>query len=182
MPRYANSERLTIRGEMEVSPNNKPSELLVFNYESPDRTRGWIIEGAWMWISDVRSPTTLTGDSSANLVANLATDRGAGLTENQLTNSSENRSIGWMQKQWLGKNVQDFWIPNSVSLTGCDFLLDLDRIVTNSLFLNAYFQHSGTEDIPSLTLSYMISLREISLTPSQSLLQQLKGIGQDIDN
>lgn len=179
----------TIRGAVEIDVNSRPVETLIFNYESPDRTRGWEVDSAFIWISDVLSPTAITSDVNLNLVANLATDTGSAIPGGSLTvnlrgvtDCTDNRSIAWAQKQWLARNTNDVYIPNAMSLTGCDFLVDLERIVTNELYLNAGIAQAGGGDVLNLRVCYMIVLKEISLSPTQSLLQQLKGIGQDVDN
>lgn len=185
MPKYTSSGMKTIRGSLEIDVGSRPVEKLVFNYESQDRTRGWMIEGAWMWISDIISPADITADTNLNLYGNLASDTGSTgspPTQNQTTLADENRNLAWFQKQFLARDAGNFYIPNSVSLTGCDFLIDFERIVTNDLYINAGALMAGGGDQEGLTVSYYIVLKEISVSPSQSLLQQLKGIGQNVDN
>ena len=180
-----NSGMKTIRGSLDIEFNGRPVEKLVFNYESPDRTRGWMVEGAWMWISDILSPNNVTQDTNLNLYGNLASDTGATgspASANQTTLADENRNLAWYQKQFLARDTQSFFIPNSVSLTGCDFLIDFERIVTNDLYINAGAIMDGGGDHLDVTISYYIVLKEVSVSPSQSLLQQLKGIGQNVDN
>jgi len=176
----------TIRGSMIVDANARPQEKLIFNYESADRTRGWIIEDAWIWISTVNTAQPLTSDVNLSVIANLATDEIAGglpLVFNTITDCDDNRQIAWHQKQWLGKDTNDFYMPTaSPGLTGCDFLIDEERIVTNQLFITAGYLQSGGGDILATKLNFLVNLREVSISPSQSLMQQLKGIGQDISN
>lgn len=171
----------TIRGTIDECGPLGVQEKLIFNYESPDRTRGWVIQGAWAWVCN---PFASAGaDSNAMLIGNLATD-----TTNPdfrtLLNPDDNRTVGWLTKQYIGKNFgagQDFQVPNATSITGIDFLLDLDRIVTNDLYINMAYYDSASSSVTQ-TVGFMIVLQEVNLTPSQSLLQQLKGIGQNVDN
>lgn len=191
MPKYSGRGVKTIRGTVTVDANSRPVESLIFNYESPDRTKGWIVEDAWAWIVDFQvaeNGGALTADVSVNVYGNLATDSGSTSsatsppTANATCDPDESRQIGWLQKQWAGKNTNDFYMPQSTGITDCAFLLDLERIVTNDLYINLGYQQSGGGDVLKTRLGYMIVLREVDLSPSQSLLQQLKGIGQNIDN
>jgi len=181
MPKRYTGAMKTIRGSLENVGGMPGVSRLIFNYESPDRTRGWIVESAWAWVCN---PFAAAGaDSNAMLMANLATDETTP-DFRTILNPDDNRSIGWLTKQYIGKNFaagQDFQVPNATSITGIDFLLDLDRIVTNDLFINAFYYDSASSSVDT-TVAYMIVLREVTLSPSQSLLQQLKGIGQNVDN
>lgn len=181
MPSKVSSNGLkTIRGTMTVRAGTTVFEELVFNYESPDRTRGWKIEGAYIWVQD--PVTGVSGSGNALLSANLATDQYDKDLSN-LLDASDNRSVAWHSKQYHYQNgTFDFIYPNATDTSMSAFLIDLERIVTNELYISAAFTPSVSPASPDQTLSYMIVLREVSLTPSQSLLQQLKGIGQNIDN
>ena len=183
MPTYSRGGIKTLRGSITVDNNARPIQELIFNYESPDRTRGWLVEGAWIWLSDVQPQEILTADVNLNLIANLATDTlPQPMVPNDVTDCDDNRNFAWHQKQWGGKNTNDFYFPQSTGITDCRFLIDLDRVVTNELYLTAGTMQSGGGDQLTQKLCYMIVLREVSLTPSQSIHQQLKGIGQDIQN
>ena len=63
---------------------------------------------------------------------------------------------------------------------GTDMLIDVDRLVTNQLYLSAIAYTASGDNPGTLALSYMVVLEEVKVSNSQSLLQQLKGIGQDI--
>ena len=62
-------------------------------------------------------------------------------------------------------------------------LIDFDRIVTNQLYIYALMICNGGVTTPMpVDVNYLIALEEVTLSPSQSVLQQLKGIGQDVVN
>lgn len=182
MPKHYTGEVKTIRGTLKDVGSLTVTDL-IFNYESPDRTRGWIVEGAWTWVADPF--VTVSSDSNGMILANLATDAMPNLNKEDIINPDDNRSIGWNTKQYIVKNgaggAKDFVVPNAIGIADMAFLLDLDRIITNDLHINAVYFDSASET-QSVKLGYMIVLREVSLSPSQSLLQQLKGIGQNVDN
>lgn len=169
----------TIRGTIQPDAYGDVVQELVFNYESSDRTRGWMIEGAWMWIVDPKD-VNISVTSNALLFGNLATDSNA-YAFNKLIDPDDNRTVAWYAKQYLCKNGGDLYIPNTFTMTDQTFLIDYDRIVTNDLYINACFLDENEIDLTP-KIGYMIALKEISISPGQSLLQQLKGIGQDVDN
>ena len=180
MPKYTGRSIKTIRGSVDSRLGGPVTEKLVFNYESPDRTRGWVIDGAYVWVAD---PTVnVAGSANAMLLANLATDS---YTKDEVTiiNPDDNRSFAWHAKQYHSQNgAVDFIYPNATDTSMSAFLIDLERIITNDLYINVAFLNAASFSQSSIKIGYMIVLREVSLSPSQSVLQQLKGIGQDIDN
>lgn len=115
----------TIRGSVDVQVNENPVQKLIFNYESPDRTRGWEIQGAWIWISDVKPNYTWNSDFNGLVYASLATDSIPPKatnkeTKNAVTDPDDNRNVAWHQKQWLGKATEDILMPTaSPGLSAC---------------------------------------------------------------
>lgn len=176
MPKHYQSGLKTIRGAVQLTAQ-EISNLLVFNYESADRTRAWIVRDAYIWVANPFQ--TNNADTNAVLIGNLATDHGS-YPRGKVCDPSDNRTIGWFSKQYISRNgLNDFQVPNADTLAQNDFLIDRDRIVTNDLYLNtAYFDEQDTTIAPKI--AWMVVLEEISISPSQSVLQQLKGVGQDI--
>ena len=172
---------LTIRGSIETKFQDKATEKLLFNYESPDRTRGWKVTGAWIWI-DTKSQNTITANNNPVIVGALATDTlGATFDMDNLTSADDSRVFGWNQIHYRGFDTEDYFVPHASTPASQGFLLDLDRIVTNELYLYVQALTNGGLTLPApVNVNYMVALEEQSLTPSQSILQQLKGIGQDI--
>lgn len=176
MPKHYNSGLKTIRGAVQLTAQ-EVANLLVFNYESPDRSKAWIVRDAYIWIANPFQANS--ADTNAVLIGNLATDTGT-YPRGKVIDPSDNRTIGWFSKQYISRNgLNDFQVPNADTLAQNDFLLDLDRVVTNDLYLNtAYYDEADTTIAPKV--AWMIVLEEISISPDQSVLQQLKGVGQDI--
>ena len=180
---------LTVRGSIDTVWNSpRATESLVFNYESPDRTKGWKVTGSWIWI-DTLSQNTITANNNPAIVAALATDSiipaGApGVGMDAITTADDNRLFGWTQIHYRGFDTNDYFVPHASTPASQSFLLDLDRIVTNELFMNVQCITNGGLPAGSnpVKVNYMIALEEVKISPSQSILQQLKGIGQNIDN
>ena len=180
---------MTLRGSIDTVWNDtRATEALIFNYESPDRTRGWRVTGAWVWI-DTLSQNTISSNNNPGVIAALATDTiipaGApGVSMNAITTASDNRLFGWTQIHYRGFDTSDYYIPHASIPESNRFLLDFDRIVTNELYMNVQCITNGglPAGINPVKVNYLISLEEMTLSPSQSVLQQLKGIGQDVVN
>ena len=173
---------LTLRGSLNAFIGSKVVEELALSYESPDRTKGWKVKGAWLWI-DTLSQNTITANNNPVLAGALATDKVPTQDKNVFTSVDDNRLFGWTQVHYRGFDTNDYYVPHASTPSSQSFLLDLDRIVTNQLYVYAFMQTNGGATLPApVKINYMIALEEVKVSPSQSLLQQLKGIGQDIDN
>ena len=99
-----------------------------------------------------------------------------------ITTADDNRIFAWNQVHYRGFDAQDYWLPHASTPASQNFLIDLDRIITNDLFIYVMaLTNDGIVTPQPVRVNYMIALEEKKISPSQSLLQQLKGIGQDID-
>ena len=176
---------LTLRGTLTSDMNSfRVSETLALSYESPDRTKGWKVTGAWLWIADVEAQNTISANNNPVLYGALSTDK---LTQpvriSTVTSVEDNRLFGWTQVHYRGFDTQNYFVPHASVPADQSFLLDLDRIVTNELYVYAGVKTNGGVVTPfPVTINYMIALEEVKVSPSQSVLQQLKGIGQNVDN
>lgn len=169
----------TITGTIDLVAQ-EVSNKLIFSYESPDRTRGWIIRDAWLWVADPFD-TNISADSMAMLMGNLATDSNT-FTRSQLNDPDDNRAFAWANRQYQSRDgSNDFTVANAGSIVDNRFLIDYERIVTNDLYINAAYYAEGETDLAP-KLAFYVFMEEVNISPSQSLLQQLKGIGQDIEN
>ena len=94
--------------------------------------------------------------------------------------AGDNRTIGWLTSDYLNRdNVSADFLMQSYRAP--DMLLDADRIVTNQLYIQCYGLHESNAAV-NVVFNYYIELEEIKVTPVQSVFQQLKGIGQNIDS
>ena len=169
----------TITGTIDLVAQ-EVSNKLIFSYESPDRTRGWIIRDAWLWVADPFQ-SLISTDSMAMLLGNLATDSNTFARE-KLNDPDDNRAFAWANRQYQSRDgSNDFTVANAGSIVDNRFLIDYERIVTNDLYINAAYYAEGETDLAP-KLAFYVFMEEVNISPSQSLLQQLKGIGQDIEN
>jgi hypothetical protein len=103
----------------------------------------------------------------------------------ELTTASDNRLMGWTQIHYRGFTTNNYFVPHASMPEQNRLLIDYDRIVTNQLYVYALMVANGGVLAPPnapVDINYYIELEEVTLSPSQSVLQQLKGIGQDVVN
>jgi len=172
----------TLRGVYEVDDNALGTQQLLLDYQSPDRKKAWKITRAYMWAKGVREEIGAT-DLQAVIQATLWTDLvggGAGAKAfNDLCNVDDNRQCAWLHRQYLLRaGGTDFICQNGAGFG--DFLVDPDTLVTKELYLQACFTTESATN-PTREWNYLVELEEVKITSNESILQQLKGIGQDID-
>ena len=164
---------------------------LIFEYESPDRTRGWRVRYAAVWCQEATQGTS-GGDNRALWQIALSTDQ-IGRTQSKITDgvtarryqraigAGDNRMIAWATQDMLIRdNTSADWIAphGATSRAATELICDYDRVITNELYILTYGLTEGST-IEDLTANYYIELEEINLTPSASVFQQLKGVGQE---
>lgn len=185
---------MTLRGTFETSFGAASSYgaaagQLIFEYESPDRTRAWKIRKAIAWIGE---PISTGGTGRAWWAVSLLTDQIApefiqitsAATANRYLHAigpADNRSIGWMTQDMIRRdNVNADWLTahGATPTQATELQVDVDRYITNELYIVSYGVSEGSLQV--LEGAYYIELEEVNLTPSQSLFAQLKGTGQEV--
>ena len=185
---------MTLRGAEPIEIGTKTDfgasgEHRIFAYESPDRTKGWRVIRAYFWIQDTIQEAG--GDSRSTVSASLSTDTlgDIDITTRDLASewlnrmgAGDNRTIGWVQQDYQNRENadSDMIFGTSGMRQQAEFICDADRIVTNELWIQT-FGATETTTI-NTTFNYYIELEEMKISPSQSVFQQIKGIGQDIGN
>lgn len=189
--------RMSLRGSWDAefgqpSTEGKVGGRLIFEYESPDRSRGWKIKDAYVWIQEA---TGLGGgDARALWQVALLTDQidnnQSKITDIATANryqsclgAGDNRSVAWMTCDMLIRDAVDAdWIVphGATSPTQCRMIVDEDRIVTNELYILSYGLSEAQNY--SYVANYYVVLEEVKLTSTESVFNQIKGIGQDSDH
>ena len=174
---------LTLRGTLETEMNlGSCGEAIAFVYESPDRSKGWRVKGAWLWLADIESQNTISANNNPVLFGALSTDQlPVPVRYSHISSVEDNRLFGWTSIHYRGFDANDYFVGHATVPSDQSFLLDLDRIVTNELYVYAGIMANGGFVSPlPVKINYLIALEEVKISPSQSILQQLKGIGQNI--
>lgn len=176
-------ERLfTLRGKiLDVADGALTANYNLLDYVSPDRTKAWKIEAAWMWPVGYRAEQLPTPtDGFLCFTGCLATDVLDHPQFDSLVDPSDNRLCAWaMQTYNIRDATQDFITPNGVPLASMEFLIDPDHLVSKELYLN-FGTTSDSDSAPERAWGYMVLLREMKVTPTESIFAQIKGMGQDV--
>lgn len=187
----------TLRGMVPVnfgapSTYGNSSMERIFQYQSSDRTKGWRVRFAAVWLNETFTGTG-GGDSRAILQTSLMTDTltADGLppdVTNQATarawqkvmSPEDNRTIAWNVQDYHNRDAisADFTLPTSGMRPQCEMITDFERMVTSELWFSAFAvtdASTGTYDV-----AYYIELEQVKITENESVLQLIKGRAQDI--
>jgi len=172
----------SLRGTIDDLPDNSVITFgpKLFDYVSPDRRRAWKITGFWMFPQDWRADTGAV-DGQFLLTANLTTEEVKMGSVNEIINLGDNRQCAWLVRKFGLRDspVFDFFTPDWSLVGDGSALIDPDTMVVKELYLNVGTTSDSTTS-PKRTWNYLVILEEIQITPSESILQQLKGTGQSI--
>ena len=93
--------------------------------------------------------------------------------------ATDNRTIGWLTTDYQNRDNSsaDFLVP-AAGLGSHDVLLDADRLVTNELWIQGFGVTEG--NTMNLEANYYIELEQIKVSPAESTIQQIKGMGQSV--
>lgn len=172
--------KFSLRGRIEGVQAASPAEdQVIFSYESSDLTRGWKVTGFHLWFSKARdwSGTSLKGFQFVNLFGKLQTDT----IGNSDLNASDNREFAWMsntyfcnQKSDLGAQVNALIQRNTWGVT------DPDHVIVRELLLSVGMHTSSDHESAEMDVSYLIEIEEFKVTPTETVLQIVKGTGQSV--
>lgn len=170
----------SLRGKINFADNAISKNNMILDYVSPDRTRAWKIKEAYMWCIDDRAEIG-SSDGQYNVRSSLATDDiGSSVHFGDLMDPTDNRLCAWAHQ---GASIRhdagdDFLALQSIN-TITPYLVDPDVIVTKELYVNFESTSSSTTS-PTRDWAYMVILEETTLSPSESVFQQIKGMGQHV--
>lgn len=171
----------SLRGTISFPDNGLGKAVRVFDYVSPDRTRAWRVARAYFWPVGIREDTGSDADGKMLTQATLFTDAIQSAHWNDLSDPTENRAFAWAF--WAGyareNGASDFITPECPPNGIAEFIIDPDTLVVKELWIIAGNTKEGTIN-PIREWGYMIVLEEDKISPSQSVFQQLKGMGQNI--
>ena len=172
--------KFSLRGKVDTNDNQVTANHLIFDYASTDRTRAWRVSEAYIWPVEPRAASSVGSDGFMLLVAALGTDSGK-FNHDELSDPSENRLFAWAQQTYNTRDAPtDFITPNGVPLGQMRMLVDPDTLITKQIYLNIGTA-TDVDESASREWGYLIILEERKVSAAESLFQQLKGIGQDID-
>jgi len=173
--------KFSLRGKAEVTDNGVLANYLIFDYSSPDRTRAWKVVEAYVWPVEWWG-VTLADDGFMIACASLATDT-AKLNFREISDPTDNRLFAWAMQTYNTREAAaatDFITPNATALGNMRMLVDPDHLITKELYIN--FANTCDVDVSQVReWGWLVILEERKISPTLSVFQQIKGMGQDID-
>lgn len=166
---------LTLRGVLDpVSAEIPLAPEQIFAYESAGTSRAWKVIRWSIWPSDFGEGQVWTFQDYVQNRFTLYTDDGGDPAE---LNAGESRAIGWFwHTAVVGKDQP------CISPLHQGWELDPDHLVTGQLWIGQ-LQCTLPEDNDKTTQwSYLVELESRRVSPAESILQTLKGRGQDVSN
>ena len=170
----------TLRGRYNIADNSVGTTQNIFDYVSPDRTKAWKVQRAYFWPIDIRADKGSDGNGKYVMTSTLWTDNARQTDWADQIDPTDNRGFGW--GTWSGyafENSSSDFIAAHGSDGIVEYVLDPDTIVTKELYIAFASTVVGTTN-PSRNWAYLVVLEEQKVTPSESLFQQIKGMGQDV--
>lgn len=169
----------SLRGKFSVA-DGAMTQGKIFDYVSPDRTKGWEIDRAYFWPLTTRAEIGAS-DGQYNAEMSLSTDEIRITGFDKLMDITDNRICAWGAS---GFSIRDSTSDDFLAYQSLNMLPELtcdpDIIVTKELWFN-FQTTSESSTSPTREWCYMVILKERKLTPAQSVFQQIKGMGQDIE-
>jgi len=167
---------LTLRGVLDPISDEIPlPPQKIFDFESagsPDRA--WKVLRFEIWPSDFGVGQAWSYQTFPSHKFTLYTDSGGNPA---VLNADENRAIGWaFTTSEVGKD------QTCLSPMSDRWILDPDHLVTGRLFIGQEACTSIHDNDKYSTWSYLIELDARKVSSAESILQTLKGRGQDILN
>jgi len=172
---------LTLRGTVDIADKNLLTNHQIFEFESNDLTKGWIVDYCYVWCSSPGG--AVSSDGQGVFESALATDKikipGGVATSFP---ASDNRLIGWLIQGANLRSAGDMAsFQGSSFADGTRMTIDPDHIINRDLFLN-FYSITDPSQSPVREWSYLVGLSPVKLSPAESVLSMVKGVAQDIDN
>lgn len=172
----------SLRGTYSITDNIQGPQKLLLDYVSPDRTRAWKIIKAYVWPKDFTGTASGSTDQAGMACFTLWTDTAVTLLSNELMNAADNRQCAWSMQQYNTRDSLEMIFAQGRGEEMPQFTIDPDTLVTKELYLQGQFKHDGPAPQANREWNYLIILESKKVTASESLFQQIKGIGQNIDS
>jgi len=163
----------TLRGTIVSSDEIILPPQLIFDYASADQSRAWkVIDICFFPVNTKHGSLERSAMSAHNF--QLATDLGF---DQERMDASENRTFAWETITLDNSVTAPVLITAFAASTSC---VDPDHLITDQLYLSYIAQTVATEATVDFEWSYMIRLEAMKISSSESILQAIKGKGQEV--
>jgi len=152
---------------------------LLFSYESSDLTRGWKVTGFHLWFTDPRVWTGISerGTQLITIFGKLQTDE----ESSGRMDSSDNREFAWLTNTYqLNQSRAQTPAVNALIPRDVQKVMDPDHVVVQELYISLGLYASSDHEAVEMDISYLVEIEEFKITPTQTILQIVKGTGQSV--
>jgi len=179
-------KRLTLRGSIDVTVNAgfTVNGTPILEYANVlDLKKAWKVEGYAVWPVDWRGGVG-GYKGHAMLESFLATDRNIVDTAyvEIVNNAEDNRQFAWgntlVNLDYGSKSLT----TAGQSVENEHYWIDPDHLIQDEL--NIYVSAGSGDDYEGQVkkINYIVYLREVEITPAESIVQNIKGKSQDLSN
>ena len=178
---------MTLRGTWTQEPNKVGVQHRILSYESPDRTKAWKLKEAWIFPASVGEFDITIGRDERVMGFSLLETDVAEITMAEIHSVDDNRALAWGEHGYeLSPNPSaagnGFLWNGYQGILRNQLLHDEDRIITNDLFCRITWFSGHSDTVDPIIWNYYVVLEAVQITPTEGILQQLKGIAQSIDS
>lgn len=181
-------KKLTLRGSVskQVGADFSSDGNTILEYANVlDLKKAWKVDGYAVWPVGWRTGFAAEATTqSASIETFLATDGNIvdAATVKIANNARDNRQIAWGNTYVnLGSGDKSMSLKNQV-VRNEHYWIDPSHIIQNDLRLFMRLGASSDYEGQEKEINYIIYLREVEITPSESIIQNVKGKSQDLSN
>jgi len=148
-----------------------------------DINRAWKVKSFATWIQETPAEMGFTGECYFTVDCQLSTDN---IPSNLMwNNAGDNRAIGWGNLAYNANRAAykpmtpAGEIPRS--LDNSTYWLHPDHVIQNKLTISAHAFGSNESENATYVLNYIVELEEVEISPTESIVFNIKSKAQDLE-
>jgi len=95
--------------------------------------------------------------------------------------SSDNREFAWLTNTYqLNQSRAQTPAVNALIPRDVQKVMDPDHVVVQELYISLGLYASSDHEAVEMDISYLVEIEEFKITPTQTILQIVKGTGQSV--
>ena len=157
----------------------------IFEYSNVlDITKAWKVKDFKVWIKEAPNFLGMTEPTQCGVEVQLSSDQIIGAAN--FNDAGDNRAVGWGNLSYFFGDGQ--YKPATIGFSGAtkmlmnsEYWMMPDHIIQNRLILACGVSGSSAlESMTAFTLNYIVELEEIEISPSESIVFNIKSQAQDV--
>lgn len=178
---------LTLSGQLPkrnfASPLSRDPHTILEYSNVLDISKAWRVIDFKCWIQETALEMGINKEVAIGMDVQLSTDEIPNGPD--WNNAGENRAVGWgTLSYWVTQaNLKPTIVMagHSRMLMNSEYWMMSDHVIQNKLTISA--QAPGSSDLEAAngyTLNYIVNLEELDITPTESIVYNIKSKAQDI--